>query len=330
MIIKSFELNKINLEEKKLILLYGKNEGQKNETISYLIKNNENISRYEEKEILENSSQFLEDLWNKSLFNDDKCIIIRRASDKIIRIIEQIEEKNHSDIRIIINSDVLEKKSKLRIFFEKSKKNICIPFYEDNTNTLSKIAHAFLMEKEISLSQADINLVVEKCNGDRGALKNELKKIEFYSKNKKKINSTIIEKLINLQENRSISELIDNCLAKNKKKIITILNENNYSKDDCILITRTFLNKSKKLLQLTDQFHNNNNIDLTISSAKPPIFWKDKEITKQQIYKWSPKKIRLLIYDLSKLELIIKKNFESSVNLITDFLLEKSSTNSNN
>ena len=220
MIIKSFELNKINLEEKKLILLYGKNEGQKNETISYLIKNNENISRYEEKEILENSSQFLEDLWNKSLFNDDKCIIIRRASDKIIRIIEQIEEKNHSDIRIIINSDVLEKKSKLRIFFEKSKKNICIPFYEDNTNTLSKIAHAFLMEKEISLSQADINLVVEKCNGDRGTLKNELKKIEFYSKNKKKINSTIIEKLINLQENRSISELIDNCLAKNKKKLL--------------------------------------------------------------------------------------------------------------
>ena len=329
MIFKSFELKKIDFKN-KIILLYGKNEGHKDETISYLIKDYENISKYEEKEILENSSQFLEDLFNKSLFDNDKCIIIKRATDKILKIIEQIEEKDNSDIRIILNSDVLEKKSKLRNFFEKSKKNICIAFYADNTQTLSKIAHTFLREKKIPLSQADINLIVEKCNEDRGALINELTKIEYYSKNKKKIYSTTIEKLINLQENRSVSELIDNCLAKNKKKIIAILNENKYSKDDCIIITRTFLSKSKKILHLVDQYSDNNNIDLTIASAKPPIFWKDKEITKQQIYKWSPEKIRHLIYDLSKLELIIKKNVENSLNLITDFILEKSSSRTNN
>ena len=159
---------------------------------------------------------------------------------------------------------------------------------------------------------------------------NELTKIEYFNKGGKKINSRIIEKLVNLTENHTISELIDNCLAKNTKKIITILNENNFTKDDCILITRTLLNKSKKILKLANEYKKNNNIDLTIASAKPPIFWKDREVIKQQIYKWSPKKIRNLIYDLNKLELIIKKNVENSVNLITNFILEKSSSKTSN
>ena len=86
-----------------------------------------------------------------------------------------------------------------------------------------------------------------------------------------------------------MSELIDNCLSKNKKKTINILNENNFSNEDCILIIRIFLNKLKKILKLSNEFKKNKNIDLTISSAKPPIFWKDKEITKQQIFVWKPK-----------------------------------------
>ena len=119
-------------------------------------------------------------------------------------------------------------------------------------------------------------------------------------------------------------------MAKNKKKIINIFNENNFSDDDCILIVRTFLNKSKKILKLSSEFETNKNIDLTISSAKPPIFWKDKEITKQQIYKWTPKNTKKLIYKLSDVELLIKKNMNNSINLITDFILEQSSINTNN
>ena len=133
-----------------------------------------------------------------------------------------------------------------------------------------------------------------------------------------------------MRENHSISELIDNCLAKNKKKIIKILNENNFNSEDCILITRTFLNKSKKILKLLTEFKINKNIELTISSAKPPIFWKDKEITKQQIQKWTPENIKKLIYKLSVIELLIKRNLDSSVNIITDFVLDQASTNSNN
>ena len=330
MILKSFELNKIDLQKNKMILLYGKNEGHKNEAISAITKKNKNISNYDEKEILDNTTQFLESLFNQSLFDNEKCIIIKRGTDKILKIIEEINDKKIDQITILINSDSLEKKSKLRILFEKSKENLCIPFYPDNNQTLSKITSDYLSSKKIQMSQININLIVSKCNGDREKLFNELNKIEYYSLNGKKLDNHNISKLINLSENHSVSELIDNCLAKNKKKTITILNENNFVTEDCILITRTFLIKLKKILILSSEFKNNNNIDLTISSAKPPIFWKDKEIVKQQIFNWEPEKIKKLIYKINKIELLIKKNMQNSVNLIKDFILEQLNSKTNN
>jgi len=330
MIIKSFEINKINLDSNNLFLLYGKNEGFKNEVTKNILKSRNNILYYEEKEILENEDNFVENLLTKSLFDDEKIIIIKRATDKILKVLEEITEKNIKDIKIILDADVLEKKSKLRSFFEKDKKLVCVPFYPDNDQTISKLAYNFLNNKKISLSPSNINLIVSKCSGDREALVNELQKIEYFGKNGKKINNENISKLINLSENHSISELIDNCLAQNKKKIISILNENNFSNEDCIMIIRSFIMKAKKLLVLSKTFETNKNIDLTISSAKPPIFWKEKEITKQQIQKWKPKNIKNLIYALSETELQIKKNINNSINLITDFILLQSSSATNN
>ena len=86
------------------------------------------------------------------------------------------------------------------------------------------------------------------------------------------------------------SELIDNCLAKNQNKIIYILNENNFSNEDCIIILRTFLIKAKKILKLSLELEKNNDVNKTIATAKPPIFWKDKEIVKIQLNKWKPEK----------------------------------------
>jgi DNA polymerase III subunit delta len=330
MILKSFELEKINKKINKLILFYGKNEGLKNNAINNLIKNKDGISCYDEKEILDNSNTFIENILTKSFFESEKNIIIKRASDKILKIIDEINTKSLDNLIIIINADSLEKKSKLRSFFEKDKKCVSVAFYPDTEQTLSKLAYNFLKGKNISISQANINLIVNKCNADRETLRNELEKIEYFTKNGKKITSENIAKLTNLANNHNISELVDNCLAKNKRKIVNILNENNFSNEDCTLITRTFLNKSKKILKMSSEFENNKNIDLTISSAKPPIFWKDKEITKQQIYKWTPQNIKKLIYKLSEIELLIKKNLNNSINLITDFILDQSSTNSNN
>ena len=329
MIIKSFEINKINLDLNKLYLFYGKNDGLKNEFTTNIIKNKKNIFNYEEKDILDDKDKFIENLLTKSLFDDQKIIIIKRSTDKILSIIESLILKKIEDI-IILNADILEKKSKLRTFFEKDKKIICVPFYPDNDQILNKLTYNFLRDKNISISHSNINLIVNKCSGDREILINELQKIELFSKNGKKINSEHISKLINLNENHSISELIDNCLAKNTKKTIGILNENNFSNEDCIMIIRSFIIKAKKLLNLSKTFENNQNIDLTISSAKPPIFWKEKEITKQQIQKWKPKNIKNLIYTLSETELQIKKNINNSINLITDFILLQSSSATNN
>ena len=329
MILKSYELKNSNLNLQKFFLFYGKNEGLKNEILDILVKDKNKISSYEEKEILDNENNFIENILSKSLFETEKFIIIKRVTDKILKIIENLEEKNLEDTTIILNSESLEKKSKLRSFFEKNKTLVCVPFYPDNDQTLSKLAYNFLKEKKISISSSNINLIINKCSGDRETLINELKKIELFSKNGKRINSDNISKLINLSENHSISELVDSCLAQNKKKIISILNENNFSNEDCIMIVRSFLIKTKKLLILSKTFETNKNIDLTISSAKPPIFWKDKEVTKQQIYKWKSKNIKKLIYTLSETELQIKKNINNSINLITDFILNQSSAETN-
>ena len=307
MIVKYFEIKKINLDINKIILLYGKNEGLKNEATNLLIQDNSEVNYYEESNIIHNSDIFIEQITSKSLFGEKKTIIIKRASDKIVKIISELNEKNIEDTTIIINSDNLEKKSKLRTFFEKHKNFICVAFYPDNIQTLTKLASNFFQKNNISISHENINQIINKSNGDRKNLLDELEKINLFCANKKKIDSKQLNKLINLQENYNISELIDHCLAKNEKKIISILNENNFSSEDCILITRIFLNKAKKILKLSSDYSENKNIDLTISLAKPPIFWKDKEITKQQIYKWTPKDIKKLIYRLNDLELIIKK-----------------------
>lgn len=326
MILKSYETKKINLDKNKFLLFYGKNEGFKNETIEDLIKNESSISYYEEKEILENSKTFFESIISKSLFENEKIVIIKRASEKFFKIIEEISSKNVKDLILIINADSLDKKSKLRSFYEKSKEYICVAFYPDNDQTLLKLAYNYLTEKKVSVSPSNVNLIVNKCNGNRENLINELEKIENYNFGGKKINSEIIKKLINSGENISISELVDNCLAKNQRKTIYILNENNFSSDDCIVIVRTFLNKSKKIYALSKEYKLNRNIEQTISSAKPPIFWKDKEITKQQINKWTSENIRYLIYKLNELELLIKKNINNSISLVTDFILNEAST----
>ena len=322
MIIKFFDLNKINLNINNIILFYGKNEGLKNENLNKIIKN-KNIFIYEEKEILNDKNSFIDQILSKSLFDSEKFIIIKRATDKIVNLIEEIADKRISDIKLIINTDFLEKKSKLRSLFEKDKKLICVPFYPDTEQTLSKLAYNYLKNLKISISSENINLIVNKCNGDRQVLLNELEKIESYTKNKKEISTTNLTKIINLLENYSISELIDNCLIKNKKKTLKILNENNFSNEDCFLIIRTFLNKLKRILILANELEKNQNIDLTLSSAKPPIFWKDKEIIKQQIFQLKPKKIKELIYQTNELEYLVKRNIGNSLNLVTNFVLEQ-------
>ena len=330
MILKTFELNKLK-NDKIFYLLYGKNEGLKLECIDKIInKSDDKIYNYDEKQIKDETETFYENILSGSLFESSKIIIINRATDKIFQIIQDLISRNISNVKIIINSGVLETKSKIRSLFEKKKDLICIPTYPDNNETLSKLAVNFFRNEKISTSQQNINLIIEKCNGDRSYLKNELNKIKNYTNGKKKISTEEILKLVNLSENFALSELIDNCLAKNKKKITNILNENNYNTEDCIIILRTFLSKAKRILKLAIEFEKNKDISKTINSAKPPIFWKEKDIVRIQLNKWKPKKLKELINSINNIELETKKNHNNSILILTNFILEKSCLDTNN
>jgi len=331
MIIKSYELEKIDIKKKHFFLLFGVNEGHKKQIIEEKFKKfyTQNTYVYEESDVLNNQESFFNNILTKSFFDNEKLIIINRVSDKIKNIIEELIEKNIEDLVVVLNASALEKKSKIRSLFEKNKNTICVPFYEDNNQTLSTIIGSFFKENKIPISQQAINLIVQRSRGDRQNLNNEIAKIKSFIKNKNKIDIEDLLKLTNLAENYSVSELIDCCLSKNKKRTVNILNENNYSLDDCILIIRTFLIKSKKLLKLCGEYRNNKDIEAVISSAKPPIFWKDKEITKQQIKIWSYNKIEDLIYEISNTELLIKKNNYNSINILSDFIIEQATTTNN-
>ena len=288
MILKSFELNKLKLENYNFYLFYGDNEGLKEETIINFFekKYQDRVYRYEEREILDNVSDFYNSVLTKSFFDADKLIVISRVSDKIRVVIEELIEKKPEDIQFILNSKNLEKKSTLRKIFEKEKSIICVPFYEDNNQALNSIVGQFFRNKKIPISQQLINILIERSRGDRKNLNNELHKIENFSLNKKSINLQEIIKLTNLADNYSASELVDHSLTKNTRKTATILSENNYSDEDNIIIIRTLLTKLKRLLKIHELIDKKNDIDQAISSFKPPIFWKDKPLVTQQARSW--------------------------------------------
>ena len=321
MIIKSFEVNKAKFSNFKSILLYGLNKGFKEEIIksNILLGFSGEILRYEESEVLDNKDKILEGFINGSLFSEMKIMIISRSSTKILSFIEEFLERDISFVQIVINSENLDKKSKLRALFEKDKKLACIPFYEDSNQSLNIFAIKFIKEKNIKISQETLNLIVERARGDRGNLNNELQKLEALSLTRNKILQEDVFNLTNLSEDYGIFELVDNYLAKNRMKVSKILNENNFVNDDCILILRTLLNRSKRLLKLKNIQKEKTNIDEVISSYKPPIFWKEKDLVKQQIKNWSEKEIKEKIYQISNLEILTKKS-TYSINLVSDLI----------
>ncbi len=324
MILKSFEINKAKISKSKLFLFYGANQGFKEQLISEIFKKDaDQVFNYSETQVLTNEENFYTEVLSDSFFENRKLIIISGCSDKILNTIQDISKKEFTETKIILVSDILDKKSKLRTFFEKEKSTICVPFYDDNNQTLVKIAQNFCYQRKINISQQSLNALIERCGGDRINLKNELTKIENFLGNRKKIEHEELIKLTNLIENYSISELIDNSLAKNKKKTLNILNENNFSSEDCIIISRVYLKKLKRLLNLHSKIKNETDIENAVQSYKPPIFWKEKEIIKQQIKNSSHEKITDLIIKTNKIELLVKKNPSTSLNIVTNFILEQ-------
>ena len=331
MLIKSHELKNFKIKDTDFYLFYGPNTGLIEETINKIFKPifTNNIINYDEADLLNNIHSFKEMIFNKSFFDDEKFIIINRASNKILDLIQELIESQVNDLKMIIKAGPLEKKSKLRSYFEKNKLTVITAFYEENYQSLLLMIKKIFKEKQIVVSNEIISLIIERSKGNRISINNEIEKISSYYEKNNKIDLKDVLKITNLAENYGISELVDQSLSKNRKKTINILNENNLNTEENILIIRTFLNKLKRLKILKIEYQKSKNIEQVLSAARPPIFWKDKDIVKQQLNIWSLSEIKFLIYKVNKLELTIKKNNQISDQILNNFILENLiSTNS--
>ena len=330
MIVKSFNLKDIDTKS-NIILFYGNNEGQKEEEINKLYKKNEKLKKikYEEKDILSDLENFYSTVFNHSFFENEKFIIIKNVTDKILNLTNELISKDLGSLRLILDANVLDKKSKLRNFFEKDKFYACVPFYPDNEISLSKIAYQHLKENNISLSREIINHIIKKSNGDRTHLLKEIEKISIFSKNKKITNEEVI-KLINLNQEHEFNDLVNSCLCRNKINVKTILNDNTITHEDIIIIIRTFISKIKKLIKLIELYIKKGDLEEAINIFKPPIFWKEKEIVKKQISTWTKSEIKELLYEINSLELIVKQKSDVSKFMLINFIYEKTIKKSNN
>ena len=326
MIVKSYKLSDVKNLKSSFFLFYGENEGQKDEAITeYFLKDFKGeVVKYDESQIIENKNNFFDTCYNESLFENSKVIIVLRVTSKSYEIVKELISKKIYNTKVIFNSKTLDKKSKIRQLFEKENDLVCIPFYLEENYSLHKIASQFFRNNKISISNENINLIIENCSGDRRNLKNEMNKILNYCLDKNKINKDEIVKLINLYERENFFELIDNCLAQNHKRVIKIINNNTYDKNDSMIIIRSFVTRIKRLILLKKNFLETQDLDKAIDGFRPPIFWKDKDIVKKQVDIWSSKDVCKLLEEVTFLEIKFKKNYELSNNLIFDFIINTS------
>ena len=327
MIIKSYEVkkNKLSFLKNNFYLLYGENYGLKKDIKKFIMteikqkdESIEILSLYES-EILENDENFYNFVYSGSLFGNKKIITIYESTDKIIEKINDIYKKYSENIYLIFFSEILEKKSKLRNFFEKNEKTICIPCYLDNEKDLEIIALLELKKNNIILSREAINLLIEKSNLDRNNLRNEIEKIISYSLNKKKLEIEDIRSLINFSGDHKNDALVNECLCGNifkYKKIISELYANTVNE---ILLLRILSNKVHRLLKIKEQENKSNNLDNLINTSKPAIFWKEKLLVKKQLSIWNIFDLKKIINDINNTELLCKKNPQISNSIFFNF-----------
>jgi len=324
MIVKLFEIKKNVKKINNFFLLYGDNEGLIEETIKKIFSNDtsKKTYKYNENEILENANDFESLILNKSFFDESKLIIVNGSTDKILPLIKNVLEKKPEDIDIILKSKVLEKKSKLRTYFEKDNYVNIVAFYEDNRQTLLTQTENYFKNQKIKISHESLNLLIERSRGNRIILNNEIEKIINYSASKKNLRLEDLIKITNLAEDYDSGEIANQYLLKNRKKIVNLINENSFSHTDNILLLKIFLYKLKRLKKIKLETSDKKNLDNVLLYFKPPIFWKEKEIIKQQLRCWTLNQINLKIKRINYLELLIKKHSEISTAIINNFILD--------
>ena len=275
-----------------------------------------------ESEIINNKDNFFNLIYSGSLFSQQKIITIYETTDKIIDIVKETYKKYSEDIYLIFFSNALDKKSKIRNFFEKENKLTCVACYLDNEKDLATITQLELKKNNINLSRESINLLIEKSNSDRDNIRNEIEKIAAYSLDKEKIELDEVKSLINFSGDYKSDIFVNECLCGNitqYKKIISELYVNTINQ---ILLLRILSNKIHRLLKIKEQQNESHNIDLLLNACKPPIFWKEKPVVKKQLTIWKVEDLKEIIPGINSTEILCKKNPNVSNSIFLNFFMQ--------
>ena len=332
MIYKSYilEQNLNSIKDCKFFLFYGENIGLKKEfkkKIKQQYSKVDFINLFQD-DILKNKEILINEVANKSLFKENKIIFIQQANDKILEILENVSEKLDNE-RIFIFSDVLDKRSKLRSFFEKNKSFGLTACYNDNEISIRKIITTSLKDFK-NLSTEIVNLIIQNTNLDRNKVNNELEKIKSCFLDKK-LEFTKIEELLNIKTNEDFNNLKDEALNGNKIKTNKLLADTIFEIENNIFYLNLLNQRLNKLNEINNIKRGNNSLEEAISNVKPPIFWKDKPMVMSQIKKWNNLKIKKALNRTYETELkiksdnIIKKDLLMK-KLLIDLCLEASSS----
>ena len=299
------EQNIGNLKE-NLVLFYGENIGLIDDfksSIKKFYKDQFEIINFTQEDILKNNNLLTKEVMNSSLFDKKKILFIQQSDDKLLKHFEELKNELNEN-KIYIFSSTLDKKSKLRNFFEKNSEVGIVPCYQDNEQSIKKIIFEKLKGYE-GLSAINVNMIIENSGLERSKLNNELEKIKLFF-NDKIIETEKLEILLNIKINEDFNTLKDHALLGNKLKTNKLLSETIIDDEKMLFYLNSLnqrLNKIKEVRQSSST-----NIELSVNSLKPPIFWKDKPNFIDQTKKWTNKKI-IEILDLTyKLEVQIKSN----------------------
>ena len=314
MIFKSYilENNLESITKCKLFLFYGENNGLKKEfkaKLKTLHKNKEVLNFFQD-EIIKNKDLLFNEINNKSLFNEKKIIFINEASDKILENLEKLTSIIQ-DENIFIFSGILDKKSKLRTFFEKSKECGVVPCYQDNEISIKKIIHNNLINYQ-GLTSEVINIILQSSGLDRSRVNNEIEKIKSCFK-EKKIESKKIQELLNIRFNDNFNTLKDEALRGNSKMTNRLLADTIFEIENCTFYLHLINQRLKKLKKIEQLKEKNTNLESLISELRPPIFWKDKPMIIEQSKKW----------DKAKLQFAQKKTFNTEIELKSNTSIKK-------
>ena len=313
------------VKEKNIFLFYGENIGLKKYLKELIliekkkISNKINILYYVEDEILKQTELVYNSISSESLFLDKQIFIIEKSSDKFLKILEKILEYDDGSFSFILLSDILDKKSKLRNISEKNKQIICVPCYKDNLRTLEIIAKKELNKEDIKCSNETISFLINKSAGDRNYLLNELNKIKLFSKNNKTISNDQIKKLLYSPEDEDAEQLVNDCLNGNTQIIKKYIAQSHNNNINYILILRVLSRKIEKLISLSE-LKNQLSIDKIISTAKPPIFWKDIPLIKTQLKNWNINELKKIILEINNVEIECKESYDNATMIFLNFL----------